>query len=528
MTGMARIGIWNDLFASVAEEMGETLGRSAMSPNIKERRDHSCAIFDQDGHLVSQAAHIPVHLGSLRTGVRNVLSEIELTAGDVVVFNDPYIGGTHLPDVSMISAVYFGSEIIGYVASKAHQSDIGGSNPSSMGLANHISDEGILIPPAMIVLKGDINPDVFEPIMSQMLNREEREGDFQAQIGAHKVGEMRLSALAKRYGIDKFRGSMDDLIQYSNKLAQSLIAQIPSGEYFGSDLLDDDGFGNTDILIRCRVVVTDGQVLFDFSGSSAAVEGPLNAPKSVTESAAIYVLKCILGASVPMNEGLMRRVKLITEPGSIVDAQSPSAVAAANVETSQRVVDTIFRALAPAMPEVIPAASSGGMNNVSISFERPDGTRMSYYETIGGGAGAGSHYEGESGIQTHMTNTMNTPVEALEMSYPLRIRRYEIRSDSGGRGKNRGGNGVTREYEFLAPARIALLTERRARGPWGLNGGLSGSPGFNRLITSEGEYDLAAKVVKDVNEGDILSITTPGGGGWGKSDNKDGIINGST
>jgi N-methylhydantoinase B len=523
--------IFKNLFISVAEEMGVTLGRTAYSPNIKERRDFSCACFLGDGQMVAQAAHIPVHLGAMPASVRAALEAFETWApGDLVVLNDPYLGGTHLPDITMVSPVFVeGAEAPPFfVASRAHHADVGGMSPGSMPLASEIYQEGLIIPPVKLVEGGTTAQSLLDIILRNVRTPAERRGDLAAQIAAHRVGEGRLQEMVGRYGLDETQRYARGLLAYAERLTRAALGRIPQGMYTFIDEMDDDGNPDPQAalhgqdprrdgpMLRVRVTVGEGEMTVDWTGSGPATAGPLNAVRAITESATWYVARCVTGADIPANSGAFAPVRVLVPKGSILDAEPPHAVAGGNVETSQRIVDVVLGALAQALPDLIPAASLGTMNNLTIGGHDPErDAPFAYYETVGGGAGAGPDGDGLSGVHVHMTNTLNTPVEALEYAYPLRVRRYGLRPGSGGRGAHRGGDGLVREIEFLCPAAVTILSERRRSAPYGLKGGEPGAPGRNVLIRDGEEQDLPGKVHLQVQQGDVLSMRTPGGGGWG-------------
>jgi N-methylhydantoinase B len=528
--------IFKNLFISVAEEMGVTLGRTAYSPNIKERRDFSCACFlaEPAGQMVAQAAHIPVHLGAMPASVLAAAQAVESWApGDLVVLNDPYLGGTHLPDITMVSPVFVndgpGPSFV--VASRAHHADVGGMSPGSMPLASEIYQEGLIIPPIKLADAGRTNREVLALILRNVRTPTERRGDLAAQMAAHRVGEQRLREIVARYGLAETLRYAHGLLTYAERLTRAAIRRIPDGVYSFVDELDDDGRrdrrpvvaeGQDGPRIQVKVTVEGDRMTVDFSGSSPAVAGPLNAVRSIAQSAAWYVVRCVVGADAgdlasPVNSGTFAPVEVIVPKGSILDAEPPHAVAGGNVETSQRIVDVVLGALAQALPDLIPAASQGTMNNVAIGGYDPEwGRPFAYYETVGGGAGAGPAGDGLSGVHVHMTNTLNTPVEALEYVYPFRVRRYALRRGSGGAGRHRGGDGLVREIEFLCPATVTLLTERRRTAAYGLQGGQPGVVGRNVLIHGGHEEEIAGKAECEVGPGDVLSLQTPGGGGWGE------------
>ena len=511
--------LFRHLLTSIAEEMGVALCRSAFSPNIKERRDFSCALFDARGEMVAQAAHIPVHLGSTPLSVRAAIEQGPLLAGDVMMLNDPFAGGTHLPDVTVVAPMFLSGERspFGYVANRAHHADIGGSTAGSMPLATDIYQEGLRLPPVRIVARGRMVEDVLRLFLANTRVADERRGDLMAQLAALRLGGQRLRELIERAGRQPTRRAMVALQDYSARMLSAALRRLPTGVYHAHDWMDDDGAGTRDIVIRVAVQIRGGRAVVDFTGTAPQVHGGVNANYAVTVAAVLYVFQALAGAAVPANAGMMRPIEIIAPPGTLVNARFPAAVAGGNVETSQRIVDVVLKALAHATPEHVPAASCGSMNNVALGgYDARRDREFAYYETIAGGAGAGPHGGGASGIHTHMTNTLNTPIEALEAAYPLRVTRYALRAGSGGQGRHRGGDGVVREVEFLAPAQVTLLTERRRRGPYGLRGGGPGDRGRNVWIRSRTTRVLPAKVNVQVDAGDRIHILTPGGGGWGR------------
>ena len=514
------LAVMNNRLAAIAEEMGVVLGQTGYSPNIKERRDYSCALFDARGELVAQAAHIPVHLGSTPLSVRAVIERLELAPGDVAAVNDPFAGGTHLPDVTVVMPIFLRGEKrpFAYAANRAHHADIGGMAPGSMALATEIYQEGFRMPPVKIMAGGKPARDVFELFLANTRVREEREGDLRAQIAALEVGAERARALVELAGRREVTAAMDALKDYADRLMRAALRRIRPGIYQGEDFLDDDGFGTGPITLRVAIQIGRGRATVDFTGSASQVRGSVNANYAITLSATFYVMKCLAAEAVPANEGLMRPIKLIAPPGSIVNALPPAAVAGGNVETSQRIVDVLFRALAKAVPEQIAAASSGSMSNVTIGGYDTFRTRhFSYYETIAGGAGAAGGHPGASGLHTHMTNTLNTPIEALEAYYPMRITAYRIRRDSGGHGEYNGGDGLVRELECLVDSNVSLLTERRVTAPWGLNGGGDAKVGENWMVRGGAKTRLPGKTNVQLSSGDRIRIESPGGGGWGRA-----------
>jgi N-methylhydantoinase B len=525
--------IFKNIFHSIAEEMGAALRRTAFSPNIKERRDYSCAVFDSEGAVIAMGDHMPVHLGSMPMSVRAAVSSLALKPGDVAMVNDPFSGGTHLPDVTLVAPLFLKNGARSrsrgtpdfYVASRAHHADIGGYFPGSMGLCREIYQEGLRIPPVKIVRNGAVDPDILALLRANVRTPEEREGDLRAQIAACHIGTSRLREVSGRYGTARMQRAASQLLDYSGKMMRAFLASVPVGTYVAEDFLDDDAAGGPPVRIAVKVRVSHPHrksavaVSVDFTGSSSQVAGSINAVEAITRSACFYVFRCLLSEDVPATAGLMRPVHVVAPPGSIVNARPPAAVAAGNVETSQRIVDVLLLALAKALPDRIPAAASGTMNNLTIGGTDPrSGQPFAYYETIAGGMGARPSKPGVSGIHTHMTNSLNTPAEALEYAYPLRVRRYSLRQGSGGQGKYRGGNGIIREIETLADCEATLLSDRHTRGPWGLAGGRNGMPGKAAAIRRDGRrISLPGKSSTQLKSGECISIETPGGGGFGKS-----------
>lgn len=509
--------VFQNLFSSIAEEMGGALCRSAFSPNIKERKDFSCAIFDANGDMVAQAAHIPVHLGSAPLSVQAVLSELSLYDGDMAIVNDPFRGGTHLPDITVVSPVTLDNRRF-YVANRAHHADVGGISAGSMALSTHIDEEGYRIPPSLIFRHHRLDEDLLSRIMSASRTAEERQGDLEAQFAANFLGIRRLQETARRYSPTDMKRYADGLLDYAERMTRAMIRELPNGIYEGRDALDDDGLGVDPIPIAVDMKITGDRVRLDFSGSAPQVRGSINCVRPVTVSAVYYCFRCLSSDDVPANSGGMRPLEIVAPDGLVVSARYPAAVAGGNVETSQRIVDVVFRALARCVPDRIPAASQGTMNNITIGGWDPQRQRpFTYYETLAGGTGGGPGWRGESGIHSHMTNTLNTPVEVIEREYPFRVTAYHLRRDSAGTGRWTGGEGLVREYEFLADdLEVSLLTERRRLHPYGLNGGGDSRTGRNRLLRQDGTVeDLPGKCTRRVASGDVLRIETPGGGGWG-------------
>ena len=514
------VEIMKNLFASVAEEMGVRLQRAAYSPNIKERCDFSCALFDAQGNLVAQAEHIPVHLGAMPLSVQACVEAFTLSPGDVAIVNDPFHGGTHLPDITLVSPVYVDKEksktLMGFVANRAHHADVGGMSAGSMPLAQEIFQEGLIIPPIKLVQVGKINPDVWRMVLANVRTPDERAGDLQAQLSANRTGIERMHGLIERYGIDQIKKDMEDLLGYSEHMTRQLLEKIPDGTYEYQDSLDDDGLTPEPVNIRVKVTISGDGATVDFSGTDAQRKGSINAVYPITLSATAYVFRCLLGLDIPANSGALIPIRVLAPVGTVVNARSPAAVAGGNVETAQRIVDVLLGAFAQACPELVPAASQGTMNNVTIGGWDEDRQQpFAYYETLGGGMGAGPASDGPSAIHSHMTNTMNTPVEALEYAYPFRVTQYAVRRGSGGDGKFRGGDGICRDLEILAPAQVTLLSERRIQAPYGLKGGQPGKPGRNYLLRNGQKQNLPGKTQIEVQPGDVLKIKTPGGGGFG-------------
>ena len=533
----ATLSIFNHLFASVAEEMGVTLGRAGYSPNIKERLDYSCAVFLGDGRMLAQAAHIPVHLGAMPASVRAAIRACApFRPGDVIILNDPYLGGTHLPDVTLVSPVFIDVPPGGeqspnfFVASRAHHADVGGTAPGSMPLSTELYQEGLIIPPLRLVDGGERNQAVWQLILRNVRTPAERDGDLAAQLAAHTTGARRLSQITDRYGLEEMKVQADELLSYAERLTRAAIREIPPAPagkaYTFRDYLDDDGHNRAAIPIQVAITVEDGHLDVDFTGTAPAVQGNLNAVPAIVHSAVAYCVRCValalLQTDVPMNEGAFTPMTLRIPPGSLLDPRPPHAVAAGNVETSQRIVDVVFGALAEALPELIPAASQGTMNNLTFGGTYPDdadnaGETFAYYETLGGGIGAGPDADGGHGMHAHMSNTRNTPVEALEYAFPLRVQRYALRHDSGGSGRHQGGDGLIRSIRYLSPVTVTITSERRERSPYGLRGGAPGAPGRNLLLRDGHEQALSGKVRLDLEAGDVLRLETPGGGGWGRA-----------
>ena len=515
------LAVFQSAMHSIAEEMGAALRRTAISPNIKERRDYSCAVFDAEHRVIAMGDHMPVHLGSMPMSVEAAVSALRLERGDVAILNDPYAGGTHLPDITMVMPVFCAGEEAAsfFVAARAHHADVGGTFAGSMGPAREIFQEGLRIPPVKMVRGGVVDEGLMAMVLLNVRTPVEREGDLAAQIGACRVGENRLLQLVERYGVERLRVLGEELLHYSERLVRAELKRLPSGEFEAEDWMDDDGVTDERVRIAVKLSVdaVAGEMAIDFTGTSAQVQGSVNAVRAITLSACFYVLRCLLGEDAPATAGILRPLTLFTEEGSVVDARPPAAVAGGNVEMSQRIVDTLLRALAKAAPERVPAASAGTMSNVTIGgVDARTGAVFTYYETTAGGMGASAAGDGLSGVQTHMTNSLNTPVEALEFAYPLRMKRYGYRRGSGGDGAHRGGDGLVKELEVLCDAEVTLLADRRRVRPYGLAGGAAGAAGRAVLREAEGERVLKGKCSARVKRGTVLWLETPGGGGWGE------------
>jgi N-methylhydantoinase B len=540
--------IFKNIYHSIAEEMGAALRRTAFSPNIKERRDYSCAVFDAGGAVIAMGDHMPVHLGSMPMSVRAAIDQFDLEPGDVAMLNDPFRGGTHLPDITLVAPVYVRSggrsrrraksrQPDFYVASRAHHSDVGGTYPGSMGLCREIYQEGLRIPPVKIMRAGKMQSDVLALLLNNVRTPQEREGDLGAQIAACHTGAERLREICERYGLERARTAARELLDYSEEMMLAFLNHVPSGTYRADDFLDNDGISTKPVKIAVtlrfagrvrgrsslpaktgRRLVPARAVTVDFTGSDPQVEGSVNAVEAITYSACFYVFRCLLAEDVPATAGLMRPIKVVAPEGTVVNARPPAAVAGGNVETSQRIVDVLLRALAQALPRRIPAAASGTMNNLTIGGIDPRTNEpFAYYETIAGGMGARPSKSGVSGVHTHMTNSLNTPAEALEYAYPLRVRRYLLRPDSGGKGKYCGGDGIIREIEVLTDAEVTLLADRRERGPYGLAGGRDGALGKATVMRRDGSsQELPGKFNVRLRKGERIRVETPGGGGWGE------------
>jgi N-methylhydantoinase B len=516
----ADIAVLGHALHSVAVEMGAALRRTAFSPNIKERRDYSSAVFSGKGDLVAMGDDMPVHLGSMPMSVGAVLAVLQLAPGDVALLNDPFRGGTHLPDITMVAPVFLSrsAKAAFYVANRAHHADVGGMFPGSMGLCREIVQEGIRIPPVRLMHRGAMDRQILEILLANVRTPREREGDLTAQLGACRIGVERVRELVDRFGHAHSLGGIEAMLNGSEKLMKSVLEELPAGEWRAEDFLDDDGVrpGPVGIRVTVRNEPTSRRAVVDFTGTDPQVPSSLNAVFAVTWAAVFYVFRCLLPPGAVATAGLMRPVRVIAPQGTIVNAVAPAAVAGGNVETSQRIVDTLLRALAPALPSRIPAASSGTMNNLTIGGNDPrSGLPYTYYETIAGGLGGSPSTPGASGHHAHMTNSLNTPVEALEYAYPFRMIRYAVRRGSGGRGHNPGGDGLLREIELSGDAQVTLLADRRNLEPWGLAGGEAGASGKAVADIHGVVKSLPGKFTCELRAGSRLRIESPGGGGWG-------------
>jgi N-methylhydantoinase B len=548
-----RLEIFKNIFHSVAEEMGAALRRSAFSPNIKERRDYSCAVYDADGRVLAMGDHMPVHLGSMPASVAAARAAFDLEPGDIALLNDPFAGGTHLPDLTMVMPIFIGTKSASpaakavrvgrtspkpahqqphfYVANRAHHADVGGALAGSMGPAREIFQEGIRIPPIKIFRRGELNSDAHALLLANVRTPAEREGDLAAQIAACRTGERRLAEIVAKYGAEQTAAYGRHLLDYSSEMMRAALREMPPGVYIAEDFLDGDGVSIADdksgastdapLRIHARIeILRGGRAKVDFTGSAPQCAGNVNAVEAIAISAVYYVFRCLLAEDVPATSGLLAPIEVIAPSGTIVNARPPAAVAGGNVETSQRMVDTLLRALAKAVPHRIPAASQGTMNNLTLGGLDPRHSHapFAYYETTAGGMGARPTKNGASAIHTHMTNSWNTPIEVFEQVYPVRMRRYAVRRGSGGRGRHNGGDGIIREIEFLTDMQVGLLCDRRLRGPYGLSGGSDGTPGKNSIVDPSGKTSaLPGKTSLQAKTGSILKIETPGGGGWGKA-----------
>jgi N-methylhydantoinase B len=499
------LSVLNSALSGIAEEIGAVLIRGAYSSNIKERRDCSAALFDARGRMVAQAEHIPVHLGAMPVAVRAVM-ERDPAPGDVFILNDPFSGGTHLPDITLVSPMVLDGEIAGYAVTRAHHSDVGGMTPGSMPAdSRSIYQEGLVIPPVRLVERGTLDEDVLALLLANVRTPEIRRGDLRAQVAANELAGRRLRELAEQRGRDVLEAAFTDVLDYTERGTRETLRALPDGVYEATGEIEGDGFADTDIPLRVAVTIAGDELTIDFAGSAPQVPGNVNCPLAVTLSACYFALRVLLPREVPVNDGTYRAMTVRAPEGSVVNAGPPAAVVAGNVETSQRIADAVLAALAGAAE--VPAQGQGTMNNLILG-----GEGWTYYETIGGGQGASRRGPGPSGVHVGMSNTLNTPIEAFELEYPLRVRRYELAYGTGGAGVHRGGDGIVREVEVLEPATLSLLSDRRRHGPAGADGGSAGAPGVNAL---DGER-LGPKATAALEPGQVVSVQTPGGGGWGK------------
>jgi N-methylhydantoinase B len=509
---------------SIADEMGAVLKRTSFSPNIKERMDASCAIFDARAQLVAQAEHVPVHLGSMLRSVEATVAAVgAVEDGDVVIVNDPFTNGSHLPDITVVAPVFVptdqGGRHIAYVATRAHHADVGGMEPGSMpGNSREIYQEGLVIPAVRLYRRGELQDDVMRMILANVRTPEERRGDLNAQLASLRVGEQRIRELAGRYGIELVTTGFDAILDYAERRMRRRLAEFPPGTYRGEDFLDDDGNSDEPVRVSLAITVSPERLVLDFAGSSPQRPGNINAVAPMTYSASFFTIKLLTDPEIPVNAGTFRNVELRIPEGSFLAARPPAATCAGNTETTQRVADTVLKVCAQFAPDRVPAASQGTMNTIAVGGNDPrDGRPYSYIETIGGGQGGRPMGPGDDGIQCNMTNTMNTPVEALEITYPLRVERYELREGSAGNGKHRGGNGLVRAIRSLGhTARVSLQCERRRFAPYGLQGGADGKPGRNYVRQKDGAIrDEPGKASLSLGPDEIIVVETPGGGGWG-------------
>jgi N-methylhydantoinase B len=513
-----RLEVFHHLYAAVAEEMGAVLMRSAFSPNIQERRDFSCALFDAKGRMISQAAHIPIHLGSVPLCVAAAIEDVEMAPDDAVILNDPFRGGTHLPDVTLVSPVFLpGSKRPDfYCANRAHHADVGGAHPGSMAPADNIHAEGLRIPPLKLVRSGHPERALFDLLLANMRVPREREGDLLAQWSANRLGTRRLVEMAREHSAPELRRQALALMDWTERLTRAKLSELPDGSVCFEDTLERPGKPGSVVRIRARLSIQGERLTVDFSDTDDGVAAPINTPRAVAVSAVFYVLRMLLEPHTPTNDGVMSPVTVITRPGSLVDALYPAPVAAGNVETSQRLVDVLLGCLSQLAPERVPAASAGTMSNLTLGGRDGVGREYTYYETIAGGAGASPQGPGAHALHTHMTNTRNTPIEALENQYPVRVVSLGVRRGSGGAGARPGGDGIRKRLRFLTPARVGWIGERRVKGPWGLAGGGTGATGAARIYAADGAVvELECQASAELVRGAELEVETPGGGGHG-------------
>ncbi len=506
------LSLFSHRMAAFCEEMGAVLKRSAISTNIRDREDFSCALFDAHGELIAQAAHIPVHLGSMAFAMSDVINRFDWHEGDIIVFNDPFLGGTHLPDITVLMPVYLDETRVGFSAARAHHADIGGIAPGSMGVETRLQDEGLIISPCYWFKAGQENMHLAEQFRHAVRAPEERLGDLSAQRAACSLAALRLSD----YSVHELRRMFAELTVTSESYGRKTIAGIPDGLYTFEDTLEDDGLGSGALPIKVRISIHGEQAVVDFSGTADQCRGPVNCPLAVTTASVYYVFRCLMPKHTPQTAAIFHDISITAPIGCMVNAKAGAPVAAGNVETSQRIVDVVLGALAQALPGQIPAAAQGTMNNVIFGADTVEENWV-YYETLAGGMGAFAQGNGLSAVQCHMTNTKNSSIEVLEMHYPIQVREYAIRSGSGGKGAHAGGDGLVREWEVTQGCHLSLLTERRSSRPYGLAGGGEGQCGRNRLWHDGQWIDLPGKGSMKLKKGDRIRIETPGGGGFGQA-----------
>jgi len=520
MVGVVTAEVVRNALVYAAEEMGIVLRNSAYSPNIRERMDHSCAVLDAERRLVAQAEHIPTHLGSLPYGVRAALKAYgeELREGDMLLVNDPYIVGTHLCDLTLIAPVFYGGELVAYVANKAHHSDIGGIVPGSLPAdATELFHEGLVLPPVRLVKGGQLDGEILSIILSNARAPEMRKGDLRAQIAANLLGAKRIRSAIDAHGLRTFREAVDHILEHSERRVREEIRKLPKGVYRAEDYMESTSERGEAARIVVAVTIGEDFMRFDYTGTDAQVEGPANSAYGVTLAGVYYVMNCILDPLIPVNEGKYRPVEVYVPPGTILNPSKPAPVGGGTVETSQRNVDVLLKALSRALPDRIPAASQGTMNNVCVGGVDEWGRTWTFYETVGGGSGAGPGVDGVDAVHVHMTNTMNTPIEVIEQSFPIRVLKYKIRTDTGGPGRWRGGCGIERVWRLEAgPATLSIQAERTVLAPWGLSGGREGGLGEYLVVKPDGRVTkLNSKCTVRLERGDIVIVKTPGGGGYG-------------
>ena len=520
-----RFEVIRHALVEATEEMAITLRRSAYSTNIKTRADFSCAFFDRHLRPIAQASGQPIHLGSLAVLLPRVINEYgpeKLAPGDAILANDPYLGGVHLNDITLISPVYYQDELFGYVASLVHHVDVGGGAPASIGAFREVYQEGIIIPPVKLVEGGEIVPDIFRLVLAQIRSQRETAGDFRAQLAANNTGVRRLSALLSRRGSKELTFYMDELVAYTERRARAELAHLPQGVFTADGYVDNDGFSDKPVYLAAKVVIDDEGVLFDFSGSDPQRRAPVNSTYAMTYSACAYVLKCLIDPDVPVNAGFHRLVRLIAPEGTVVNATAPAPVVG-GWETQTRLTDVILKALAAAVPDRVPAGTKAMICQVGLGGADPrTGELYAYYEALAGGYGGRATRDGPDAVQAHGQNTENAPIEEIEINYPFRIRRYELVEDSEGAGRYRGGLGLRRDYLFPDhEVSFTVLADRDRWGPWGLFGGLPGRKA-RYVLNPDGEAtELGSKVTLELKPGDVVSYRTCGGGGYGPPEERD-------